>query len=77
MNPAPAPARDQSVAEAKASLREFAARGDQDAIKPFARHLAFAGAGLAVASVVLGRTKSVGKLLSTGLRVLPLVLRFL
>lgn len=71
------PRRAQSISEAKSALREFAARSDQETFKPLARHLALAGAGLAVATVVLGKTKSAGRLLAAGLRVVPLVLRFL
>ena len=66
-----------SVPQAKSALRDFASRADDNTLKPFAKHLALAGAGLAVASVVFGKTKSVGTLLAAGLRVVPLVLKFL
>lgn len=71
------PARTQSVAEAKSALREFAARSDARTFKPIAKSLALAGAGLAIATVVLGKSKSMGRLLATGLRVAPLLLKFL
>jgi hypothetical protein len=66
-----------SVAQSKASLRDFATRSDEETFKPLAKHLALAGAGLAVASVVFGKTRSLGNLLAAGLRVVPLVLKFL
>lgn len=70
----------QSVGEAKASLREFAIQADQSAwtaLLPLSKYVAFAGAGVAVASVVFGKTKLVGDIVRAGVRLLPTILKFL
>ncbi len=71
------PIRTQSVAQAKSALRDFAIRSDAETLRPLAKHLALAGAGLAIATVMFGKTKSVGRLLATAVRVVPLVLKLL
>lgn len=74
---APGSPRTISVEDAKASLREFARRADQETLRPLTKHLALASTGLAVGWLVLGRAKSMRKVLATGVRVLPLLLRLL
>lgn len=69
--------RQATVAEAKAALREHAARSDEETFRPLAKHVAMVGAGLAVASVVFGKQRTVGAIVSTALRVVPGILKFL
>ena|GEM_PF-3306399 len=69
--------RPMTVAEAKAALRECAAKCDAQYIAPIARYLPWIGAGIAVTSVLAGRSKTIRSMAGSGLRMLPLLLKFL
>lgn len=69
--------RPKTVAEAKAALRACAAKGDEQIIAPLVRYLPWIGAGLAVTTVLGARSKTIRSMAGSGLRMLPLLLKFL
>jgi hypothetical protein len=71
------PRLPMTVAEAKAALRASAARSDERILVPIVRYLPWIGAGIAVVSVLSGRSKTIRSMAVTGLRMLPMLLRIL
>lgn len=75
--------RPPTVEEAKAALRLCAAQTEEQAhammgpLASMAKKAGMVGAGIAVASVVFGKSRLMGGLLKTGIRLAPKLMRFL